>query len=173
MCVIIYKPAGQAMPSKEILRDCYLTNRDGIGFATPDKNFHTLSFNTFMSNIKRVKTDEPCIIHFRWATHGSVKKSNCHPFVKGDIKFAHNGVLPIQSVNDKTDSEIAFDNIIYPVIQKNGFMSKEADRIIKKTAGSSRFAIMKGDQVELFGQWFKYDGLLFSNLNWRPWYEFN
>lgn len=167
MCVIIYKPAGVEMPSNEILFECYSANRDGMGFATPNKTYHSLSYSQFMGRLKGVKKSEPCIIHFRWATHGSVKLANCHPFKKGDVTFAHNGVLDIASKNDKTDSEIAFVNIIYPAIEINGFRSKEADRVISETAGVSRFAIMKGRDVELFGNWFKVQGCLFSNLNWQ------
>ena len=166
MCVCIYKPAGVEMPDYETLFQCYSSNRDGMGFATPNKVYHSLSYVNFAAKIKTVKTSEPCIIHFRWATHGSVRIGNCHPFAKGDVKFAHNGVLPIKSKNDKTDSELAFLNIIYPAIQINGFRSKEADRVIKSTAGPSRFAIMKGSDVELFGEWFKVKGCLYSNLNW-------
>lgn len=170
MCVCIYKPAGVKMPSCDTLFQCYSANRDGMGFATPTKIFHSLNYVKFMDALKDVKTAEPCIIHFRWATHGSVKTSNCHPFKRGDVKFAHNGVLPIASKNDKTDSEIAFVNIIYPAIQINGFRSAEADRVIQDTAGTSRFAIMKGSDVELFGDWFKVDGCLYSNLNWQRFY---
>lgn len=174
MCVCIYKPAGVKMPSYDTLFQCYSTNRDGMGFATPDKVYHSLSYVNFAKQIKSVKKSEPCIIHFRWATHGSVRLGNCHPFVKGDVKFAHNGVLPFESKHDRTDSEIAFVNIIYPAIKINGFRSKEADRVIEDTAGASRFAIMKGDDVELFGNWYEVDGCLYSNLNWLrlPYYKY-
>lgn len=47
-------------------------------------------------------------MHFRFATHGSVRNRNCHPFRDGDLFFAHNGVLPYPSVGDRTDSEFAF-----------------------------------------------------------------
>lgn len=172
MCVIIYKPSGVEMPSSQILWDCYRVNHHGMGFATPKTVFRTLSYQQFFNAIKAVKTSEPCIIHFRWATHGSVKRTNCHPFSKGGVKFAHNGVLPIESKNDMTDSEIAFRNIIYPAIQHNGFKSEEADRVISQTAGSSRFAIMVGRDVELFGHWDEIDGCFYSNLNWQR-YCFN
>lgn len=166
MCVIIYKPAGVKMPSREILFGCYTVNHDGMGFCTPKSIYHTLSYQDFEKALRTVVKGEPCIIHFRWATHGSVSIENCHPFAKGNVKFAHNGVLPVIPKGDMTDSETAFDNIIYPAIMANGFRSEEADRIIKQTAGTSRFAIMDGRDVELFGTWYVMDGLYYSNLNW-------
>lgn len=172
MCVIIYKPTGKNLPSNKTLFQCYCQNPDGMGFATPTTVFHSLSYIDFMDALSRVTKYEPCIIHFRWATHGSVKVGNCHPFVKGDVKFAHNGVLPIASKNDMTDSEIAFRDIIYPAIQHNGFKSKETTRVINDTAGSSRFAIMQKNKVRLFGKWHKVDGLYYSNLNWCRFYSF-
>lgn len=154
------------MPSREVLFDCHTVNHDGMGFCTPNSVYHTLSYPDFNRALRTVHKGDPCIIHFRWATHGSVKIENCHPFAKGDVKFAHNGVLPVVPRGDMTDSETAFDNIIYPAIMINGFRSEEADRIIKQTAGTSRFAIMDGRDVELFGTWYEIGGVYYSNLNW-------
>jgi len=137
-----------------------------MGFATPTSVFHTLDYKDFFEAIRFVPKDQPCIMHFRWATHGSVKVANCHPFVKGNVAFAHNGVLPIPSRDDMTDSEIAFNEIIYPAIQASGFKTADTDQIIKDTAGASRFAIMVGNEVELFGEWHKVNGIYYSNLNW-------
>lgn len=166
MCVILYKPAGKQLPNNATLFQCYRVNHDGMGFCTPTMVYHTLSYIDFVNALEVVPVDEPCIIHFRWATHGSVKESNCHPFVAGDVKFAHNGVLPIPSENDMTDSEIALRRYIYPTIKEYGFESPEADAVIEEIAGTSRFAIMKGRKVELFGKWYKRKGIYYSNLNW-------
>lgn len=165
MCVICYKPKGVEMPDLATLRMMYRKNHDGMGFCTPKRIYKTMDFHKFITELAKVG-DEPVVMHFRWATHGSVKKSNCHPFCKGGVKFAHNGVLPIPSVNDMTDSQICFESVVYPAIKLNGWRSEKADSIIKKAACGSRFAIMKGDDVELFGRWTDVDGLFFSNLNW-------
>lgn len=166
MCVCIFKPAGKNLPSNKTLFRCYAINPHGMGFATPTSVFHTLDYKDFFEAIKHVPKEQPCIMHFRWATHGSVRLENCHPFVKGDVVFAHNGVLPIPSVNDMTDSEIALNEIVYPAIHENGFKSPQADRIIKEAAHGSRFAIMVGKEVELFGEWHMVNGIYYSNLNW-------
>lgn len=166
MCVICFKPQGVKMPNMAILKRMYKKNPDGMGFCTPSKVYKTMNFNSFVDHLNDVG-DDACIMHFRWATHGSVKKSNCHPFTKGGIKFAHNGVLPIESVDDKTDSQICFENVIYPSIKEFGWRSKEANDIITEAAGFSRFAIMNGKDVMLVGKWYQLNGLYFSNLNWQ------
>lgn len=155
-----------ALPSAKTLFRCYAINHHGMGFATPTGVFHTMNYEDFYRAIQNVSDDEPCIIHFRWATHGSIRLENCHPFVKGDVAFAHNGVLPIQPIGDMTDSETAFKTIVYPAIQRYGFRSKKADEIIKAAAHGSRFAIMVGKDVELVGDWHKMNGIYYSNLNW-------
>lgn len=166
MCVCLYKPAGRALPSNKTLFRCYAINRDGMGFATPTSVYHSMRYEDFFEALKQVPKADPCIIHFRWATHGSVRLENCHPFVKGNVVFAHNGVLPIQPIGDMTDSETAFKTIVYPAIQDYGFKSEEADRIINATAQGSRFAIMVGKDVQLIGDWHYMNGIYYSNLNW-------
>ena len=166
MCVIIMKPAGKALPSNKTLFRCYATNPHGMGFATPTSIFHSMDYRDFFEAMRSIPVEDPCILHFRWATHGSKRIENCHPFAKGDVKFAHNGVLPIPSKNDMTDSEIAFNEIIYPAIVEHGFNSSRANEIIKQTAGCSRFAIMQGREVKLYGDWHVLNGIYYSNLNW-------
>lgn len=155
------------MPSKEIITAMYRANHDGCGFCTPTKSYKGLSLASFLREISAVTPDEPCIMHFRWATHGSVKRSNCHPFYDGeaDLWFAHNGILDIVPDGDMTDSETAFRSIIAPVVRKSGLDSKEAVRVIENVAGVSRFALMQGDQVRLYGTFFERFGCHYSNLN--------
>lgn len=164
MCVIVYKPKGVRMPSSNIIRACARANRDGFGFCTPTKFFKSTSYEQFKEQLASVETDEPCIMHFRLATHGSVCKSNCHPFKKGDVFFAHNGVLSITPYKGKTDSETAFLKYIYPAIMQGGLDSSECDTAVYNTIESSRFAIMQGEDVRLFGQFLTNEGCFYSNF---------
>lgn len=166
MCVICIKPRGAEMPSKELLKAMYRANRDGCGFCTPSKYHRGLSFDYFLQQIKQVNKDEPCIIHFRLATHGSVKRSNCHPFYDGDTGtyFAHNGVLSIWPDKDKTDSETAFLNILKPEIKAHGLESDDLRYSVRQIIGGSKFAFMQGDDLRLFGDFQHYGDYLFSNL---------
>lgn len=77
MCVIIVKPAGVKMPSREILDAARSANQDGCGFVSTFHHKKTLSYRAFLHELSKVKQSEACIIHFRLATHGSVRTANC------------------------------------------------------------------------------------------------
>lgn len=155
------------MPDGRIIEACARANRDGFGFCTPSKSYKTLSFRKFKTELENVRFDEPCIMHFRLATHGSVKKSNCHPFNIGDTWFAHNGILSVEPMRDKTDSETAFVRYLYPNIEQYGLFSQELDRAVYNIIEGSRFAFMQGEDVRLFGDFVEMCGCYFSNLRFR------
>lgn len=166
MCVIIYKPSGVAMPSESIINACAAANPHGCGFATPHSHYKGFNYDHLKRMLARVPEEDPCIIHFRYATHGSICRANCHPFYSQGVTFAHNGVLDITPRGDLTDSETAFKYIILPSIKKYGFFSKLADININDVRGGSRFALMMGNQVRLFGHFYRdADGVQYSNLN--------
>ena len=168
MCVICVKPKGVEMPSREIIRAMYRANRDGCGFCTPTKYYRGHSFGAFMQNVREVRRDEPCIMHFRLATHGSVKRSNCHPFYDAETGtyFAHNGILNVIPYKDTTDSETAFRSLFVPCISRYGIDAGETKVSIAQVRANtgSRFAFMQGEDIRLFGEFESYDGCMFSNL---------
>ena len=166
MCVIIIKAAGQQLPTDTELRNAHLRNPHGCGFVSKSHHYKGMNFETFLKYIHKVPKEEACIIHFRLATHGSKCKANCHPFNRGNIWFAHNGILSIRPEGDMTDSETAFQNIIYPAIQKYGFKSSYVTRVIDKIIDYSKFAMMdENGNVRTFGQFIRFNGRLYSNLN--------
>lgn len=168
MCIIIIKPAGAEMPAKDILRRCESRNHDGYGFATKKGVFKTLDRDEFEAALGQVSPEEPCIIHCRWATHGSVKTANCHPFrdEKSGVSFAHNGILPIRPKGDMTDSETAFNQYIRPVLRKHDLRSDEVRDAVNNIVGSSRFAFIDKDgKIDFYGQFYKIGDCLYSNLN--------
>lgn len=68
-----------------------------------------------------------------------------------------------------TDSETAFQNIIYPAIEKYGYGSKEMDNVVNNIIGYSKFAFMRGDDVRIYGDFIEYkDGCFYSNLRFLP-----
>jgi predicted glutamine amidotransferase len=151
------------MPLRSILEAAAVYNPHGFGFCTPTKRYRTLDFDRFIERLETVKDDEPCIIHFRYATEGSVKVSNCHPFKCDNIFFAHNGVISIETKNDKTDSETFFRERVITVIDEYGFDSYEFDNLMSRYTGS-RFAIMKEGIIKTFGGFQKLQGCYYSNL---------
>lgn len=158
------------MPSNKTLRSAYSANRHGCGFASTNHAFKSLDYAEFIDHISEVDDSEACIIHFRLATHGSIKQSNCHPFKKGDIYFAHNGILNVSPKRDKTDSETAFVDFIYPAIKRYGIDSDETEHVISRIIGCSKFAIMAAGShnVKTYGDFIRQaDGCLYSNLRFR------
>lgn len=153
------------MPTDAELKRAYMLNPHGCGFVSKTQHFKSLNFYSFLMRLHNVPQDENCIIHFRYATNGSICKANCHPFTKRGFSFAHNGILNIQTNGDRTDSETAFRTIIYPAIQQYGFNSEELKLAIDNIIGFSKFAVMneKGE-IRLFGDFKPYDGRLYSNF---------
>ena len=168
MCVIIYKPAGKESPSLDILDRAYQRNPHGIGLVSLSVFYKGLSYNSFKRYLKERSIDEPLLIHFRFATHGSIKKSNCHPFYDEETNtfFMHNGIIGgIKLLKDKTDSECAFRRILQPYIKRYGLDSKEFFETVNQVRGfHSKFAFMQGSNVKLFGEFFHYQEYYFSNL---------
>ena len=168
MCVISYIPANVPTPGNNIIRAMYLTNPHGIGFCTPTAYYRGLNYQAFLRALKRRKIGEPCIMHFRLATHGSIRRGNCHPFHDGEtgVYFAHNGVLSVTPTGDRTDSETAFRGNFMPVIRRFGLQSSHVDDVAFWLAGTngSKFAFMQGSNVRLFGDFTLYDGVYYSNL---------
>ena len=174
MCIICVKPAGVQMPPMAILTRCAALNPHGFGFATKDRVFKTLDPKEFFSELKTIKKNETAILHFRYATHGSIKLENCHPFrdEKTGVSFAHNGILNIVPYEDMTDSETAFRGRIVPIIRKHGFESTSFDSANYSIIGGSRFAyIDKNGEYRLFGSFILHKGCWYSNRNFIPYSE--
>ena len=173
MCILIVKPAKVRLPDYATLCRCADRNPDGFGFAVPEKTFKSLSFDTFIKRLSEADEDLPMLIHFRRATHGSIRQSNCHPFRdrESGISFAHNGVLHIQNMTDKTDSETAFRLLFLPAIETFGFDTAKSNKAIESIIGSSKFAFLtdKGT-IKTYGNFIKENGCLFSNTGYRPRY---
>lgn len=171
MCCILYIPSGVKTPPITTLKAIHRANPHGIGFVDADgNNLKTLDLSCFLQAVKQRHTDAACIIHFRLATHGSISEKNCHPFhdTATDIWFAHNGVLPIPSHDDMTDSEIFFREGFLGALDSSriGFHDPDLWRYVEQVRGSSRFFFMRGDIIRMLGQWHERQGVFYSNLNW-------
>ena len=130
MCVAIYKPENVQTPSLDTLKKCWEANPDGAGFALltgGDKyaiEIHKgyMTWKQFKAAFEKYRLADftgDMLLHFRIATHGSILPGNTHPFsLTGDVKLLkhtnvrtnyaliHNGILPINHLNDRrTDHE--------------------------------------------------------------------
>lgn len=166
MCCIIYKPKGVEIPDFVLLDRIRRVNHDGYGFVSTNHRFKGLDYGKFLHHLLNVRKNEECIIHYRLATHGTICRDNCHPFVQGDVYFAHNGILDVRPAGNMTDSETAFREIIYPLIVRNGLRSRYTKRVINSIRGCSKFAIMQNNSVYLFGDFEQINGLYYSNIRW-------
>lgn len=119
MCIILYSPAGQALPSREILENCFYSNPDGAGFMYRrasgaiqiKKGFMTC--DSLLAELQALEgsigdaRNTDVVLHFRLATQGGVVPGNCHPFpvsktledlraltMRADVALVHNGVIP-------------------------------------------------------------------------------
>lgn len=72
--------------------------------------------------VKGLMQEEPFVIggHTRLATHGKVNVANAHPYTVGHFIGTHNGVISdlYDRVNDKTDSEVLFTNMMKHGVEK-------------------------------------------------------
>ena len=165
MCVIIIKRKGVQLPAPEILDACHVANPDGMGFVSSSgKNYRGMRYEKLLSRLDSVGVEEECIIHFRFATHGSIRPKNCHPFRSGKVWVAHNGILPIDAKGDMTDSETAFRYILMPAIKWFGIESEEFDATVNSIIGASKFAFMIDGKAYCFGTYYYFDGCFYSNL---------
>ena len=170
MCVIAIKNKGVSLPSESELRMAFECNPHGCGFVSSSGLYwRGMDFEEFYEKLQDVSIDDACIIHFRYATHGSHKPSNCHPFKYGDLYFAHNGILPVRTKKDMTDSETVFRNILAPAANLFGFGTPGFTSVVNRNIYSSKFAFMYHGRIKYYGRWIREDnGLLWSNLNHRP-----
>lgn len=169
MCVISVIKRGVPTPPDTIIRAMHYANPHGMGMCTPTDHYKGMSFDLLLRHLHQRDINEPCLMHFRLATHGSVKKSNCHPFhdKKSDTWFMHNGILDVAPIGDMTDSETAYREILVPEIQAHGLHSDEVRYTIRNIIGGSRFAFLQGEDVLLYGQYEQWHGWLFSNLRFQ------
>ena len=152
-----------------IVKAMYTCNPDGCGLVTPTTTYKGLNVDTLLKRLHERDINEPCLMHFRLATHGSIRRANCHPFrdTQSDCSFMHNGILNIKPIGDKTDSETAFLRYFVPEIRKHGLDSDELAYAVHQVIGSSKFAFLQGDTVRLFGEYQQWHGSWFSNLRFR------
>lgn len=171
MCVISFIPIGVPTPPDAIVRAMHRANPHGCGLVTPTDHYKGMSVEMLLRHLHKRDINEPCLMHFRLATHGSIKKANCHPFHDDATGtwFMHNGILDITPTGDMTDSETAFREILAPEIQAHGLHSDNVRYAVRNIIGGSRFAFMQGNDVQLYGKYERLHGCLFSNLRFQ-WY---
>ena len=178
MCLIVFKPKGVKWDF-DALENGFWENPDGAGimyqtkggvriekgFTDPEVLIQLLEESPQLVNVN-------VVVHFRYATHGTVGVANCHPFPVArevgeeystlvDIGIAHNGIIPgMRADTEKSDTVQYIENTLSGMKDKL-FYKRTAKKLIKETF--SKFAIMDKNRVNLIGEFIEDSGLYYSN----------
>jgi hypothetical protein len=178
MCLLIFKPQGITIPSS-YLEAADIANPHGCGIAYPDgKITRTMKGAKWgADDIQRALASigkAPAIIHFRYATHGSINNDNTHPFLlPNGIAAAHNGIISsVECGFDESDTRAYLRQYVAPAIQKGQDITSKSflDTVGEQIGRGSKFVFMDGRgrygiANEEAGHWHK--GAWYSNTTYQ------
>ena len=192
MCIIVSKPKGVEVPSIETLRNCFINNDDGCGFAYNHngkviirKGFMT--FEDFEKELATIpnKKDKGMVFHFRITTHGDSNGANTHPFpvtsnykklqaerISSDLAVAHNGIISCVNVSYKSkfsDTMVFTADILSTIkeIDANFYENEKYQELLKTLSGSKlSFINGEGDIVNI-GSFVLHEGVTYSNSTYK------
>ena len=196
MCIAIAKPMGVEIPSEETLRQCWLNNPDGAGFAFAHegnvfikKGFMTwdafiASFNYW--NEKIDFKNKGMLIHFRIATHGGTNRSMTHPFPIDTDEGAlskpeyitnyaviHNGIISLTS-SKASKTHVMSDTAIFirdylSLISKNKrwFNNPYNIQLIEKLIDSKMAILDRFGNIKMTSGFDADNGVYYSNKTYQ------
>jgi len=188
MCIIVYKPIGIELPTKETLKTCFDNNPDGAGFMYRKgreirirKGYMKFeSFYRALRNIDGVKggiTNTDLLMHFRIATHGTIEPGQTHPFPvsqsytdlvreKITVKqaLAHNGILTAYAPPEEVASVMS---------DTMWFIAQNAADIQTplKNGVNGKFVLMDTKETVVYGQFTLEAGVYYSNESYQTDYR--
>ena len=128
MCILSYIPAGVELDNtaEDALWHGGISNPDGHGWAITAGHEITVGksmrLDHALSDFIDARKANPwgdALFHSRYATHGSIRPGNCHPFYVGSntrTVLAHNGVLPASAHprqgDDRSDTAILAEELL-------------------------------------------------------------
>lgn len=187
MCVIAFSKKGVDAPTEQQIREMFMANPDGAGYAYEEGNKvkYKKGFMTVDALLKELQPLEQwknknLAIHFRIGTAGENDEHTCHPFPittnygemrktegEGPVLF-HNGIIAQGGMIDENSSDTQDFVVAFAPMLKKYNKSKARDKWMEKIVTGNRLLIMYGkDRYKMYGEW-KQDGeLLVSNLNYK------
>lgn len=193
MCIIVAKPKSIALPSDEIIKNCWDGNSDGAGIMyvrEGDKKVNItkgfLTLDEFKSSLKalNLQKEDLAVLHFRIATTGGISPGNTHPFpitnrltdlkklnMATSVGIAHNGVLSIKpKLKNVSDTQEMIRTVLYSKDIREALLrgDKKAHKLIKKQDCLSRFCVLTPSHFTLLGRgWIKEKGISYSGGAFR------
>lgn len=196
MCIAIGKMAGQALPSEEIIRNCWESNDDGAGFAFAyngavyiKKGFMTLdSFITALNECDKRYNLKECgmLMHFRIATHGGTIPSMTHPFpivadngalqkleYCSDFAVVHNGIISLTSAKahaekGMSDTAVFIRDYLSLIAQNKSWFKRRANMELIDELIGSKMAILNRFGEIVYTNGFQEDnGIMYSNGTYK------
>jgi glutamine amidotransferase len=153
MCLLTFIPE-YTTPKIEDLTNGAYNNPDGFGFAvhagTSIIHNSGLNFNQILDEFMavRAKHSGPALFHSRITTHGGTSLDNCHPFQVGrdtQTVMAHNGMLPINAKNGKSDTRIYAEEMIPQMGGSTILNSKKMRKNMSKFARGSKLVFLSAN----------------------------
>jgi len=183
MCLLIAITKGGEVTDSQ-LEYAAINNPDGFGWAVHTGEhlirFRSMDIDEAITEwrfIRKFYPDALGLWHLRWATHGTVDLSNCHPFEIGHdarMMVAHNGVLPIKADKGRSDTRILAEDKL-DAIDPTWIDDPTMIDSLESYLGGSKLVILSSHPRtrkdlyilnESFGDW--EDGVWFSNGSYKP-----
>jgi len=179
MCLLIAKKSKGEIPYSHIEQASY-ANPHGAGIAWSDGGqVHILKgakwgADEIASALADIG-DAPALVHFRYATHGSLVDRNTHPFqIPAGCVAAHNGMISgIQCRKDESDTRAFLRQIVAPMVRAGNAITAKPflDKIGKAIGANNKFAFINpsgdiGIANETSGHWV--GSVWYSNYGYRP-----
>jgi glutamine amidotransferase len=185
--MLTYLPPN-TQPNADALANGAALNDDGHGFAIVAEGRiiveHSMTGWALVEEFARVRAcypDGPALFHSRFATHGTLGLSNCHPFFVGGDEctvVAHNGVLP-KKVRPKKgdyrcDTRVAAEDFLPQHAFGSWGTVKGRARLSRWLGGTNKLVILTVDRRyreqsyvlnEKLGVWD--EGIWYSNQDYR------
>ncbi len=180
MCMAIFKPADKLL-TKRAAKNSFDGNKHGAGYAyakdgklVVEKGF--FSFAKFWKAFNAIQKGNPCLVHFRWATHGKIDAANCHPFiVTNGVAMVHNGIFSDFGGTKRSDTAEFTKCVLTPMFKSapDAWKLPAYQYMLEKTVGVGNKVIILnalGEHLivrEFAGIWDK--GIWYSNSGYTSW----
>lgn len=191
MCLIIIKPENIDFPNRNLLFKAFKNNPDGAGIAyNKHDNLYIhkgyMTFNHFIDFyddiITKLNKNSTLVLHFRKVSRGKVNPDLTHPFpisddiniltktfIKTQYAVAHNGTIKemdkyLKKNRQLSDTIIFIKEYLKLISENENWFYKECNKkLLEKMLEGQRMCILNNKgELMIFGQFFEYNGLLFS-----------